>query len=144
MCRFAERPKEIYLYVHTICLFITAKRVSDSAPEKASEILDLLGYSYVQEILVATSEDAKSAKELSEALGADLSTIYRHADNMIEQNLLVEGTRVVDDGSHYTVYEANIDHVGIDLSDGELTVEVSVRESPADRFTRMWSDIRKQ
>ena len=116
--------------------------MSETVSSEGSELLELLGYAYVQQILAATSDEPKSAKELSQLLNADLSTVYRHVENMVEQNLLVEGTELVEDGSHHSVYEANVDHVAIDVGNGELTVDISVRESPAKRFTRMWDDIR--
>lgn len=115
----------------------------DRKPEKPSEILDLLGYDYVREILVATSQEPMSAKDLGDTLEADLSTMYRHTENMVKHNLLTEKTRISEDGSHHSVYVANVDHVDIDIENGELTINITVRESPAERFTRVWDDIRE-
>lgn len=117
--------------------------MQDREPEKPSEILELLGYDYVREILVATSQEPMSAKDLGDELGADLSTIYRHTENMAEHNLLTEKTRISEDGSHHSVYVANVDHIDIDIDNDKLTVDITVRESPAERFTRVWDDIRE-
>lgn len=106
-------------------------------------VLELLSDEHVQAILAATSREAMAARELSEEIDADISTIYRHTDDMVEQDLLVERTRIVEDGSHHSVYEANVEHVAIDVADGEFVVRVKERESPAERFTRIWDDIRE-
>ncbi len=106
-------------------------------------MLSLLGDEYVREILVATSESPKSAKELSEELDAALSTVYDRTEQMVGHRLLVERTRIMEDGSHHSVYEANIDHLDIDVGEGELDVQVRTRESAAERFTSIWSDIRE-
>lgn len=106
------------------------------------DLLGLLGDEYVQEILAATSRESLSARELSEELDADVSTIYRRVDDMLEHDFLVERTRIVEDGSHHSIYEANVDHVDVDVDDGDITVSVQVQESPSERFTRIWDDIR--
>ncbi|MFB6176537.1 MAG: transcriptional regulator, partial [Halobaculum sp.] len=60
-----------------------------------------------------------------------------------EHDLLVEQTEIESDGSHHSVYEPNIDHLELDIDDGDLTVSVHVREDAAQRFSRIWSDIRE-
>ncbi|ELZ01351.1 ArsR family transcriptional regulator, partial [Natrialba aegyptia DSM 13077] len=46
-------------------------------------------------------------------------------------------------GHHYSVYEARLDRLTVELNDGELHVDVE--ETPADdvadRFTDIWEDI---
>lgn len=106
-------------------------------------MLSLLGDEYVQDILVATSEEAKSARQLSDELDAAQSTIYDRTETMVDHGLLVERTRIVEDGSHHSVYEVNVDHLDIDIEDGKLLVRVQTRESAAERFTSIWSDIRE-
>lgn len=115
----------------------------ETDPEvEGKTVLGLLGDGYVQRILVATSEEPKSAKELSDQLDAAQSTIYDRTGKMVTHRLLVERTRIMEDGSHHSVYEVNVDHLDIDVESGELRVQVQTRESPADRFTNIWSDIR--
>jgi hypothetical protein len=116
-----------------------------SAPSQtdAAALLTLLGDEYVQEILVATDDDALSARELSEELDTARSTIYDRTERMVEHGLLVERTRIVADGSHHSVFESNVDHLDVDVVEGELQVEVERRESAAERFTNIWSDIRE-
>lgn len=106
-------------------------------------MLALLGDEYVQDILVATSDAPKSAKELSDSLDAAQSTIYDRTEQMVTHDLLVERTQLSTDGSHHSVYEANIDHLDIDIENGKLVVEVQTRDSPSERFTTIWNDIRR-
>lgn len=114
-----------------------------STTDRTADLLELLGQERVREILAATSRERLSAKELSEECGVALSTIYRRADEMVEHDLLVERTRIEADGSHHAVYEANVDLVAVEIEDGSIGVRVSVREDAAERFSRIWSDIRE-
>ncbi|WP_302081299.1 winged helix-turn-helix domain-containing protein [Salinibaculum rarum] len=114
-----------------------------STDDHADDLLELLGQQRVRQILAATSRDPKSAKELGEECDVALSTIYRRVEEMIESDLLVERTRIESDGSHHSVYEANVDHLDIDIDDGTIDVDVHVREDAAQRFSRIWSDIRE-
>ena len=113
-----------------------------STDDRSDELLELLGQERVRQILAATSRDPKSAKELSEECNVALSTIYRRVEDMIAGDLLVERTRIESDGSHHSVYEANVDHIDVDI-DGTIDVSVHVREDAAQRFSRIWSDIRE-
>ena len=114
-----------------------------SNDDHSDELLELLGQERVRQILAATSRDARSAKELSEECDVALSTIYRRVEDMIASDLLVEQTRIESDGSHHSVYEANVDHLDVDIEDGTIDVSVHVREDAAQRFSRIWSDIRR-
>jgi hypothetical protein len=106
-------------------------------------VLELLGDEYVREIIVATYETPRSAKELCAELDAARSTIYDRAEAMVEQQLLVEHTRIMDDGSHHSVYEATVDHLDIDISDGEFEIRIETYESAAERFTNIWGGLRE-
>lgn len=108
----------------------------------AAELLALLGDEYVQAILVAANEKRLSAKELSEELDVAQSTVYDRTDEMLDYQLLVERTQIMDDGSHHSVYETNLDHLDVDVEGDRLVVSVETRESPAQRFTDIWNDIR--
>jgi predicted transcriptional regulator len=119
------------------------RRVSSRSEEDPADVLSLLGDEYVRQILVATSESPKSAKELSNELDAALSTVYDRTEQMVRHRLLVERTRIMEDGSHHSVYEVNVDHLDVDVGNGELEVQVQTRESAAERFTSIWSDIRE-
>ena len=114
------------------------------APDNRSdEILDLLGEERVRQILAATSREPLPAKELSDRCDVALSTIYRRVEEMVAQDLLVEQTEIESDGSHHSVYEANVDHLDIEIDDGDIELSMHVREDPAQRFSRIWNDIRR-
>ena len=114
-----------------------------SNDDRSEELLELLGQERVRQILAATSRESLSARDLSEECDVALSTIYRRVEDMIASDLLVERTRIETDGSHHSVYEANIDHLDVDVEDGSLDVNVHIREDAAQRFSRIWSDIRE-
>jgi predicted transcriptional regulator len=114
-----------------------------SSDEPPAVLLELLGEELVRQILAATSREAMSAKELSETCDVARSTIYRRVEDMIDADLLVERTEIEADGSHHSLYEANIDHLDIDIDEGTIDVSVHVREDAAKRFSRIWSDIRE-
>lgn len=114
-----------------------------SGNERSDELLELVGEERVREILAATSREPMSAKDLSDECDVALSTIYRRVEEMLDFDLLVERTQIEPDGSHHSVYEANIDHLDVDIDDGTIDVDVRVREDAAERFSRIWSDIRE-
>jgi len=115
--------------------------VSEDCP--TNEVFALLDDEYARTILTATSTQPMSAKALSEECDASLPTVYRRAERLAECGLIEEGTRLADDGHHYSVYEARLDRLTVDLEEGELqvTVEEKPTEDIADRFTDMWEDI---
>lgn len=114
----------------------------NEAPDP-DELLELLGDEHVRTILRATSAEPRSARELSELCDVARSTVYRRVDEMLDNDLVVEHTRIVTDGSHHSVYEHKVDRVAVDVGDGTLAASVEVRESAAGRFARMWEDIRE-
>ncbi|MFW5974276.1 MAG: helix-turn-helix domain-containing protein [Natrialbaceae archaeon] len=108
-----------------------------------SELLALLDDEYARSILTETSVEPMSASTLSDRCDASLPTIYRRLDRLSECHLVTEETALAPDGNHYKVYEANLDRVELTLADGELTAEVTRREEDvADKFTRMWEELR--
>jgi predicted transcriptional regulator len=118
----------------------TSGRPDETDPD---EVFELLGDEYVRDILAATSREPLSAKELSDRCDMSVSTVYRRAEALIEQGLLAERTHIDSDGHHRSEYEAAVDHLDVDLSDGALVVELQRSEDAVDRFTRVWEDIRR-
>jgi len=106
-------------------------------------VLDLLGDHTTREILTAAYPGPVSAHVIAEHCGVAPSTVYRHVDDLRDANLLVERTKIERDGSHHSLYETNLDHVGVDLDPGGFAVSVQVSRPPPERFVRMWSDIRR-
>ena len=83
-----------------------------------------------------------SAKELSEECDVSQSTIYRRIEEMQAHDLLVERTQLKSDGSHYSVYKANINHIDIEIDNGIIEVRMHIKEDAAKRFSRIWNNIR--
>ncbi|MBX0293822.1 ArsR/SmtB family transcription factor [Haloarcula nitratireducens] len=105
--------------------------------------LGLLHDEYAREIFVAASREAMSAKELAEACGFSLPTVYRRVDDLVDAGLVVENNEIDPSGNHYTSYEAAVEHIDVDVRDGELDVTITQQSDAVDRFTRVWEDIRR-
>jgi DNA-binding Lrp family transcriptional regulator len=106
------------------------------------ELLALLDDEYARTIIVETYREARSASALSEACDADPSTVYRRIDRLEDRGLLDATQRLDPDGHHHKVYAARLEHVGIDVRDGDLEIEVDyVDEEAADTFTRLYEEL---
>lgn len=114
-----------------------------SLEDSTDELLTLLGGEHVRQILAATSRKPLSAKELSEVCDVAQSTIYRRVEDMVSHDLLVERTQLDSDGTRYSVYEAKVERLTVEISDGTIDVNTNVRKDAAERFSRIWSDIRE-
>lgn len=117
------------------------RRVTEG--QQTEEILALLDDEYARAILRQTVDRAKSAKELGDECGISLSTVYRRADRLVEVGLLAERQVATSDGTHYSMYEAQLDKIMVELTaDG---FSVTITEKPvgdlADRFTELWGDL---
>lgn len=115
-------------------------RPPETDPE---EVFELLGDEYVRDILTATSVEPLSAKQLSDRCDMSVSTVYRRAEALIEEGLLVERTHIDQDGHHHSEYEAAVDHLDVDLAADGFSVALRRKEDAVDRFTRVWEDIRR-
>jgi predicted transcriptional regulator len=108
-----------------------------------SVLFDLLADEYARTILIATSREPMSARTLSERYEMSLPTVYRRVERLQEFDFLIEGTEIDTSGGHHrSVYEANLDHIDIDLEDGDLGIRIRLQEDATDRFTRMWREMR--
>lgn len=114
----------------------------DERPDP-ERLFTLLGDEYVRTILRAASREPMSARELSEECDSALSTVYRRVDDLVEEGVLAEGTRIEPDGSHHSVYETRVDELAVRIADGEFDVDLTVRRDAPERFTRMWEEIRE-
>lgn len=110
----------------------------------SDEVIALLDDEYARMILTKTSEQPMSAKVLSNSCDASLPTIYRRIDRLLDCDLLTEQTEFQEQGRHYSVYEACLEKVTIELDDGEftMTMTTSSKPDPADRFTNIWEGVR--
>lgn len=116
--------------------------MSEERPE--SEIFAILDDDYARAILKATRREQLSAKALSEECGMSISTVSRRVNTLLEHDLLIEKTHVDPDGHHYSKYEAKLDRINVQLLETGFDVHIELREDAADRFTRIWDDMRKE
>jgi predicted transcriptional regulator len=120
-----------------------ARDEPDVSEESTLEtVVALLDDDHARTILTATSDEALSAKELSERCDISQATVYRRVDRLTDAGLLAERTRPRADGHHDTVYVAKLDELTIRLRDGRLEFELDrVGEDIADRLTRLWEEF---
>lgn len=116
----------------------------DGLGSEAETIVSLLDDEYARTILAATSIEPMSVSELVDRCDASDPTIYRRIERLREQDLLVERQIPDPDGHHYKRYAARLDHVSVDLDDGEFDVQITRRdeEDAVDRFTRLVEGFR--
>lgn len=95
-----------------------------------------------REILSQTSETDRSAQELAAVIDVSEATIYRRLERLKEHGLVHEGIRIEKDGNHRRVYRATIKRIEVDITNEDVTARVEWDEDMADRFTRLWEDIR--
>lgn len=114
---------------------------SDRADEELFAILD---DEYARAILTATNLEPMSANALSEACDMSLPTVSRRVNTLMNHDLLTERTHIDPDGHHYSEYEARLDRVNITLIEDRFDVRVTLREDAADRFTRIWREMRNE
>lgn len=105
-------------------------------------VAGLLGDDCARTILEATTTEPRSAEELEERCDVSLPTIYRRLETLVEFDLLEEHTRADPDGHHYTVYEARVERVVLELEDDGFSIRVTRRDRMADRFTQFVEDVR--
>lgn len=106
------------------------------------DLFALLDDDYARDILVETADGPQSVGALSDACGADPSTIYRRIDRLEDQDLIEAEQRLDPDGHHYKVYAATLDTVSVTLTPAGFEVDVvTTAEDPADRFTRLYEEF---
>lgn len=108
-------------------------------------VLDLLGDEYARTILRATDLAPMSAAELHEEYDLSRPTISRRINRLADQRLVTERTRIDAEGGHHVhVYTAAVDRLVVQLADGEFDVRLELRGDAADRFTRLWHQMRDE
>lgn len=107
-----------------------------------SEVFEVMADDYARRILVAADRKPMTAKDLSEACDASLTTVYRRVSMLQNQGLIEEHRTVGDDGSHRSVFETALEGFHVELSGGSLELTLETRDELADSFTGLWSDMR--
>lgn len=116
-------------------------RTADADP---GALFDVLADDYARQILVAADGAPKTAKALSDACDASLSTVYRRLSMLGEYGLVDERTTIGPDGAHRREYETALEGLSVKLVEGELRVALETRDELADSFTDLWTDLREE
>lgn len=106
-------------------------------------VLGLLDDEYARAILTSTSTEPMTADQLADACDASLSTVYRRVDELESHGLVRSEERYDPDGDHYRTFETVVEHIDVDIRDGDIDVSVPESEDRADRFTRAWEQMRE-
>lgn len=102
------------------------------------EVLAALDDADCRAILDATSGEALSASELSEACDLPLSTTYRKIDMLADTGLLEERTRIRQSGKHANEYSRLVEEVLVSVgTDGGLELRVMECDRPDPYGTRL-------
>jgi len=110
--------------------------------EEVREISGLLADDTAQQILVETNGEPMSTEELSDACRVSPQTVYRRLERLQEHDMVTEAVELDDDGHHHKVYTATLDRVTITLTADGFSVELSLRERMAARFTEFVREVR--
>lgn len=103
------------------------ERVEDERVVQA--LLDVLEDEDCRAILAATTDDALSATELSDAVQLPLSTTYRKIELLDDVGALAERTRFRRSGKHTSEYRRVLDSVVVSLGrSGQTELLVSLRD----------------
>jgi DNA-binding transcriptional ArsR family regulator len=98
----------------------------------ATEVLELLGDPYVRELLQATADRARTARDLVERSSGSRSTVYRRLDRLEEAGLVATDLRYDVDGHHRTTYRATLDEVTLSVDRDGLAAALSVSADAGD------------
>jgi predicted transcriptional regulator len=105
------------------------------------DIFDLLASEDVRRILVATSVQPMSAKELATICDRSLATIYRRVEAMEEYDLLSEEITRDSDGTQYNQYRSDLNEITISVNEGDLTVNIDLEKDTVDQFAELIEDL---
>ncbi|MCU4752365.1 helix-turn-helix domain-containing protein [Halobacteria archaeon AArc-curdl1] len=114
------------------------------ADPELDEVLDLMADEHTRDILAHTSQQAMSAPELVEACDVSERTVYRRLEQLQSLGLVTENTQIDPDGHHRSVYKTGLEGVHVLLNNGQYEIRIEIEEDTADRFARMWNDIRNE
>lgn len=110
--------------------------------EQPAALFDILGDRCSRMIFLMLREKPMSAKDIASRCEASLPTVYRRVNTLNDHDLVLERTRISDDGSHYTVYENNVNELLIRLGDDGFKVDVNLKEEMSEGVAGVWDDMR--
>lgn len=107
-------------------------------------VLEVLADEYARDILTRTEQEPMSAKELTEVCDASETTIYRRIDQLRSLGFLTETLQIDQQGHHRKLYKTTLEGLAVEVSEGTVSVHVQTEEDVADRFGRLWNDLRPE
>lgn len=98
--------------------------IAKSQSTHNSDVLDVLGDQKARHLFSHLVERSTTAKELREATGLSLPTIYRRLNALNKAKLINEQLQVDAEGNHVKAFTAEAGRVSIDLANGfEVDIE---------------------
>lgn len=89
-----------------------------STENHGNEMLAVLGEETARRCLVEIGDQSATAKELADATGYSLPTVYRRLNSLKQVGLIDEQTQLDPDGHHRQAFTVVANRVCIDISDG--------------------------
>jgi len=106
-------------------------------------IIRALTDEYSRKLILGTLSRARSVEELSQTENIPISTAYRRVNELREIGLLtVEKTILTDEGKKYELFRSSFRGIHMDMSQGEIVLDVDLNEDVATRLTRLWAAMR--
>jgi predicted transcriptional regulator len=105
------------------------------------DIFDVLASEDVRRILVATSVQPMSVKELADVCDRSLATIYRRIQAMEDYDLLSEELTRDPDGTQYNEYRSELNEITISVDKGQLNVNIDIEKDTVDQFAELIEDL---
>lgn len=104
-------------------------------------VADVLADDVASGILRAAYDDPMTAHQLADALDTSPPTVYRRLEELAARDLVTASTRPDPDGHHTDVYRANLAEVVVTLDADGFAVDVTRRDTMADRFTTIVEEM---
>lgn len=93
-------------------------------PDDVEALLAALDDDDCRAMLSATSDEARSASELSECCDLPRSTTYRKLELLTEAGLLKSGVRIHSAGHHTSEYARAYDDIVVGLAGGDVSIKL--------------------
>ncbi|MFB6075422.1 MAG: ArsR/SmtB family transcription factor [Haloarculaceae archaeon] len=97
-------------------------------------VFEVLGNEAVRRILALAAVEPVSAQEIADHLDASEATIYRQIDACEQYDLLRADRRIDEAGNHYEVYETVLERACVEVTPGEIELDITLRRDVLDQF----------
>lgn len=108
----------------------TVERLLETTAEEVDDdILDALGDPKTRRCCYALAENPKSARELADATGYSLPTVYRRLNALQQAGIIESRTRLDPNGDHHDTFVAHHTRIRIDIGDN-VQVQIEQTDEP--------------